>query len=76
MHFDADIDTTGLLCPLPVLKAAKRLRAMAAGEVLRMVADDPAAEIDVPHYCNESGNRLLKAEDAGEARAYFIQKTG
>lgn len=65
----------GLLCPLPVLKAAKRLRAMPVGEVLRMTSDDPAAAIDVPHYCHESGNVFLGAEDAPEGRHYFIRKS-
>ena len=42
MTIDEELDTTGLLCPLPVLKAAKRMRALAPGSVLRMHADDPA----------------------------------
>ena len=50
MRFDEDIDAIGLLCPLPVLKAAKRIRTMAPGTVLRLRADDPAAVIDVPHF--------------------------
>lgn len=67
MTGDHELDARGLLCPLPVLKAAKRLRSLAPGEVLRIVTDDPAAVIDVPHYCAESGNRLLdsRALDAG-----------
>ena len=55
MQNDEDLDTLGLLCPLPVLKAAKRLRALPSGAVLRMQADDPAAVIDVPHFCSEQG---------------------
>ncbi len=74
MDHDEDLDALGLLCPLPVLKAAKRLRAMAAGSVLRLRADDPAAVVDVPHYCAESGNAFLGAETNGDARHYFIRK--
>ena len=51
MNHDEELETLGLLCPLPVLKAAKRLRSMPAGAVLKLVADDPAAVIDVPHFC-------------------------
>lgn len=76
MKWDEDIDAIGLLCPLPVLKAAKRLRAMRAGQVLRLQADDPAAVVDVPHYCNESGNRLEASETHGPATHYFIRKAG
>lgn len=74
MDFDHDIDALGLLCPLPVLRAAKRLRAMTPGEVLRLQADDPAAVIDVPHYCRESGNELLGTETADGQTSYYIRK--
>ena len=74
MNFDEDIDAIGLLCPLPVLKAAKRLRSMAPGQVLRLQANDPAAVVDVPHYCNESGNRLVGASEDGETTHYFIER--
>ncbi|MGI1661433.1 sulfurtransferase TusA family protein [Palleronia sp. KMU-117] len=75
MEFDHDIDALGLLCPLPVLKAAKRLRAMAPGEVLRLRADDPAAVVDVPHFCRDSGHELVAATgEDGAATSYFIRK--
>ena len=76
MDFDRTLDARGLLCPLPVLKARKRLMAMAAGEVLRLEADDPAAVVDVPHFCDENGHAFLGAEDLGEARAFLIRKGG
>ena len=59
---------------MPVLKARKRLGDMASGGVLRMLADDPAAVIDVPHYCNESGNELIGTGDEGAAQVYLIRK--
>jgi tRNA 2-thiouridine synthesizing protein A len=74
MDYDDDIDTTGLLCPLPVLKAAKRLRGMASGSTLKMLADDPAAVIDVPHFCAEQGYTLLSSDDQDGVQTYFIQK--
>lgn len=75
MNFDQDIDAIGLLCPLPVLKARKRIKGMLAGQVLRLQATDPAAAIDVPHYCAESGNAFLGSESHGEAVHYFIRKS-
>ena len=74
MRHDHDLDARGLLCPLPILKAAKRMRALTPGEVLRLQADDPAAIVDVPHYCQESGNRYLGLEEADGAQTYFIEK--
>lgn len=69
------LDTTGLLCPLPVLKARKRLKAMAPGSLLRLVATDPAAVIDVPHFCAEAGHELVSTEETegGQARIFVIR---
>ena len=74
MIWDDDIDATGLLCPLPVLKARKRLRGMAPGAVLRLVATDPAAVIDVPHFCAEAGHALLSTSEAAGAQVYLIRR--
>ncbi|RMC35650.1 sulfurtransferase TusA family protein [Paracoccus alkanivorans] len=74
MTWDQELDARGLLCPLPVLKARKRLQGMAAGEVLRMLATDPAAVIDVPHFCAESGHELLEQRNEDEAQIYLIRK--
>ncbi|MEH6832518.1 MAG: sulfurtransferase TusA family protein [Sulfitobacter sp.] len=71
-----DLDATGLLCPLPVLKARKRLQSITVGEQLRMRADDPAAVIDVPHFCAESGHTLLESAQDGDVQVYLIEKTG
>lgn len=74
MKIDEELDATGLLCPLPVLKAAKRLRALPGGAVLRMRADDPAAIVDVPHFCTEQNHDLLSADDADGVQVYVIRK--
>ncbi len=73
MDYDQHIDARGLLCPLPVLKARKRLKSMAKGEVLKLIADDPAAVIDVPHFCNEQGYVLADIVAEGQVRQYFIK---
>ncbi|EIE50803.1 preprotein translocase subunit TatB [Salipiger aestuarii] len=74
MEITADFDAIGLLCPLPVLKARKRLSQMAPGEVLRIRADDPAAVIDVPHFCAESGHELVSASDDGTVQTYLVRR--
>lgn len=73
---DAEIDALGLLCPLPVLKARKRLMALAPGQVLRLVADDPAAVIDVPHFCAQAGHDLILTEQQGAEQIYLIRRGG
>lgn len=71
------LDATGLLCPLPVLKARKRLKSMAPGAVLRLIATDPAAVIDVPHFCNQSGHVLVTVEEPGgnAPRVFVIRRS-
>jgi tRNA 2-thiouridine synthesizing protein A len=72
-----ELDARGLLCPLPVLKARKRLQALAPGALLRMIADDPAAIVDVPHFCAEAGHSLeSQTEGMGAAQVYLIRKRG
>lgn len=51
-----ELDTRGLLCPLPVLKLRKAMKPLPAGAAVRLLADDPAARIDVPHFCHEQGH--------------------
>ena len=74
MDWDVELDTIGLLCPLPVLKARKRLISMKNGEVLRMLADDPASVIDVPHFCVEAGHVLLSHEAKNGQLSFLIRK--
>lgn len=74
MDFDAELDAKGLLCPLPVLKARKRLQGLASGAVLRVEANDPAAIIDMPHFCNEAGHHLIDTQEQGATQVYFIRK--
>ena len=74
MTADTELDAVGLLCPLPVLKARKRLQGLDRGQVLCLIADDPAAAVDVPHFCAEAGHELVTAEESGAARRYFIRK--
>lgn len=71
---DRDIDAIGLICPLPVLRAAKALREMDMGQVLRLRADDPVAVIDIPHFCAETGQTLLGQSDEDGVQVYLIRK--
>lgn len=71
---DACLDAIGLLCPLPVLKARKRLKALATGDVLQILADDPAAIIDLPHYCAEAGHDFLGHASGEGHQIYQVRK--
>lgn len=71
MEFDLELDCAGLLCPLPVLRARKRLLSMAPGQVLKVLATDKMAAIDLPHFCAQSGHQFLGS--TANPTAYFIR---
>lgn len=68
------IDTRGLMCPLPVLRAAKALRGLRQGGVVTVWADDPIAVVDIPHFCSEAGHRLLSQTQTTEHSIYVIER--
>jgi tRNA 2-thiouridine synthesizing protein A len=71
--FEEFVDASGLLCPLPVLKARKRLLQMKSGDILKIVATDPMSAIDMPHFCSEQGHTLLSADQTSDTFTYRIQ---
>lgn len=68
------IDTSGLACPLPVLKARKALLAMTPGERLALTATDPMAAIDVPHFCREAGHLLIDSSARDGVLCFTIER--
>ena len=74
MKYDDVLDATGLLCPLPVLKIRKRLKSLATEQIVKVIADDPAAIVDVPHFCREQGHKLLKNQKDDKILTFFVQK--
>ncbi|AXX97651.1 sulfurtransferase TusA family protein [Profundibacter amoris] len=74
MTIDEEIDAIGMLCPLPVLKLRKRLQTHVSGAVVRLLADDPAAVIDVPHFCNEQGHELIEVAQGEHGQTYLVRK--
>jgi tRNA 2-thiouridine synthesizing protein A len=74
MAGEAELDARGLSCPLPVLKARKRLQAMAPGSRLRVLATDPKAPGDFRLWCEESGHRLLEQSQDGEVFVLVLER--
>ncbi len=70
LAFDVELDTCGLNCPLPILKAKKALTAMASGQVLKVLATDPGALRDFEAFARQTGHALLAQETEGER--FFI----
>ena len=73
---DVILDAKGLVCPLPVLRARKAIKSLAPGQVLEIHATDPASRLDVPHFCDATGNELLETRKEGEVLIFRIRKAG
>ena len=69
-----ELDTSGLKCPLPVLKAKKALRRLDAGETLRVIATDPSTEQDFPEYCTNAGHELVASKETDGVYVFIIRK--
>jgi len=70
------LDVRGLQCPLPVLKARKKMLSMQPGATLIVETTDPASVIDFPHYCNESGHELIGQTVADEVYVFTLRVKG
>ena len=68
------LDVRSMRCPLPVLKARKVLGDMAPGDEIEVLATDPAARIDFPHFCATAGHRLVATGEDGAVLSFRIAK--
>ena len=71
---DETLDTSGLVCPLPVLRARKELKAMNRGDVLTLISTDPVSTIDIPHMCETDGHELMEMTKSGREVIFHIRR--
>ena len=71
---DRLLDASGLSCPMPVVKAGKEMRALAPGQVLKIVATDRGALADIPAWAEDTGNELVDSRDEGSRFVFFVRK--
>lgn len=73
---DCDVaeDFRGLKCPLPVLKARRTLSRISSGVKAEFLADDPAFPLDMAHFCETEGHRLLQSETVGDVFSFLVEK--
>ncbi|CAO1665709.1 sulfurtransferase TusA [Vreelandella indica] len=72
--FDVVLDTSGLYCPEPIMLMHNKVRDMTSGQVLKVIATDPATTRDVPKFCQFLGHELLEQDTASENNyLYFIR---
>jgi tRNA 2-thiouridine synthesizing protein A len=71
----AILDARGLKCPLPVLRARKALKDVAAGGLLKVLATDPGAPKDFVHFCETTGHELVESSESGGIYSLTIRKS-
>lgn len=74
MDVHKEIDTRGMNCPLPILKAKKALADMASGEVLKVVATDPGSMRDFQAFARQTGHELLEQQTVGPELIHYLKR--
>lgn len=73
-EFTRELDTSGLNCPMPILRTKKALKDLQSGEILKVVATDPGTVKDMEAFAKQTGNALLEASTEGDSFIYRLQK--
>jgi tRNA 2-thiouridine synthesizing protein A len=74
ISIDKEIDTRGLNCPLPILKAKKALGTMESGQLLRVVATDAGSMRDFQAFAKQTGNELVKQQAVGAEFIHVLRR--
>ena len=74
MNAQRELDTRGLNCPLPILKAKKALADMRSGEVLKVFATDPGSMRDFQAFARQTGNELVEQESSNDEFIHFLRR--
>ena len=71
---DAELDCIGLFCPMPIARTKEEIENIEVGQVLKVEADDPAAEEDIARWAKRAGHQVLKFEKSGNIITFFIKR--
>lgn len=74
MTADKTLDTSGLLCPEPVMLLHKTVREVAAGQVIEVIATDPSTRRDIPKFCHFLGHELLEETVRDDIYYFYIRR--
>lgn len=72
--YDAELDCVGFYCPMPIALTKEEIEKIDVGQVLRVEADDPAAEEDIKRWAKRAGHEILKFEKTGTIMIFFIKR--
>ncbi len=73
--YDEELDCVGLFCPMPIAQTKEKIDTLDVGHVLRIEADDPAAEEDIKAWAKRTGHEILSFKKEGTILTFYIKKT-
>ncbi len=74
IEFNLEVDASGLNCPLPLLRLKKALMNMASGDVVKVIATDPAAHLDFGVYSDQTGHLIIQLVKESEKQVFYFKK--
>jgi tRNA 2-thiouridine synthesizing protein A len=74
IDFDLEVDASGLNCPLPLLRLKKALTEVQSGDIIKIIATDPAAHLDIGVYVTQTGHQMLELTRQAHVQVFFIRK--
>lgn len=74
-NWDAELDASGLNCPLPILRAKKSLADLTSGQVLHIIATDPGSVKDFEAFAKQTGNELQESREEGGKFFFLLKKS-
>ncbi len=72
---DQELNCSGLLCPVPIIRMSKAIKQMEIGQVLKLVATDPGSMPDMEAWSKQTGHELLSAFEEEKVFTFFVRKT-
>lgn len=73
-EFDLEVDASGLMCPLPLLRLKKALMEIKSGEVVKIIATDPAAHLDIGVYVDQCSHQIIEINSDFNKQVFIIRK--
>ena len=74
IEFHLEVDASGLLCPLPLLRLKKALATIGSGDVIKIITTDPAAHLDFGVYCNQMEHHIVELIKQPDNVIFYVQK--
>lgn len=74
IEFTLEVDASGLNCPLPLLRLKKALMEVQSGDVIKIIATDPAAHLDIGVYVDQTGHQLIEFKKEVNVQVFFVRK--